>query len=331
MFPTKGPIAMLQEFVQSSKDFPLPPNYSALRWSFDTRVASKAALEHRAVVNFVLEGVPHLAAGTWQPSKKLSQRDAADRALGFFVGRWGARLLQHEEEGGDDDSAVSSHELGSQMLHHAGNAEVFLEKVCQTYLQECGGSSPKWTLHRAAYGLFFCVVELDILGVPHKLAGGHCDTEQAARWDAAKRVLWYLQCPGFEDLYQAQPLSSSQGGLEGSTLPQDDWICDDDSSTEAVEEAKRKTMAMRVQNRLQQKFARLLSPGQSVWEWSYEADPNDGEWPPLFKAIVAVPVANKKFVGEWTRGQREAQFDAINKVIQYLDANEASSQERPKR
>merc|ERR1712046_99570 len=34
----KGPIAMLQEFVQCSRSFPLPPSCSALQWKFETRM-----------------------------------------------------------------------------------------------------------------------------------------------------------------------------------------------------------------------------------------------------------------------------------------------------
>lgn len=325
-FPAKGPIALLQEFVQSSKEYPLPPNYSALQWTFDTRVASKAALEHRAVVTFFLDGVPHFVAGTWQASKKLSQRDAADRALGLFVGRWGAQLVSLEEEESSAEAAVTA-AAGSGSDWAAklkpGCEEEVLALACQSLLPECGDVLPKWTVRQDASGLYFCVVEVVILGVPHNLAGGHCRTERAARLDAAKRIFWYFQVPGFEESFQAPRLSAQCSSEEGPAVPGDHWISDG-SSAEALEEAKRKTLVMRVQNRLQQKFARSLGPGQSVWEWTYEADPHDAQWPPIFKATVTVPVLRKTFEGEWTRGQRESQLVAINKVTEFLDALDPS-------
>ena len=53
---------------------------------------------------------------------------------------------------------------------------------------------------------------------------------------------------------------------------------------------------MRTQNRLQQTFAGKLEAGTAVWEWTYETDPDDAEWPPLFRASVSIPVLDKTFV-----------------------------------
>jgi hypothetical protein len=173
-------------------------------------------------------------------------------------------------------------------------------------------------------GRCFAVVELEMLGVPHKLAGATKATAREARADTARRALWYLQCPGYEEAFEAEKLVGR--GAAGKTpaevgempSPPGDWVCDG-SSPEALEEAKRKTIVMRVQNRLQQEFARQLQPGQGVWEWTYMADPNDEQWPPLFQAKVAIPALDKEFVGDWVRGQRDAQIDAIAKVSSYLD------------
>lgn len=73
-----------------------------------------------------------------------------------------------------------------------------------------------------------------------------------------------------------------------------------------------------VRSRLQQEFARQLHSGQSVWEWSYELDEEDTEWPPLCRATVRVPVVGRSFTGRWERGQRDAQSDACRLVSKFL-------------
>ena len=45
-------------------------------------MADNTNLEFRAQVSFLLDGVPHHVAGAWQQSKKLAQRDCAERCLG---------------------------------------------------------------------------------------------------------------------------------------------------------------------------------------------------------------------------------------------------------
>jgi len=89
---------------------------------------------------------------------------------------------------------------------------------------------------------------------------------------------------------------------------------------ESVQAAERKTTLMRVQNRLQQVFARQLKPGQGVWEWSYEADPDDTAWPPTCRAKVQIPAAKQVFEGPWVRGQREAQIETCHLVMAFLNS-----------
>merc|ERR1719191_2311998 len=76
-----GPISQLQEFVQSDWLHPVPSHRPILHWNFDTRMGHAMILEFRAMVSFTLEGVLHHAAGTWRTSKKVAQRDAAERVL----------------------------------------------------------------------------------------------------------------------------------------------------------------------------------------------------------------------------------------------------------
>lgn len=67
-----------------------------LQWSYEQRMLGDAALEFRATVAFLLDCVPHHSVGTWRTSKKLAQRDAAERALHFFIGKWGEMLLRED-------------------------------------------------------------------------------------------------------------------------------------------------------------------------------------------------------------------------------------------
>jgi len=91
---SKGPISKLQEFVQSSKAHPLPSSCAVLQWSHENRMAG-SSLQFRATTAFMLDGVPHHILGGWWPSKKQAQRDAAERALSFFVGVCGQEVVNH--------------------------------------------------------------------------------------------------------------------------------------------------------------------------------------------------------------------------------------------
>lgn len=305
--PSKGPIALLQEFVQCSRDFPLPPSFSALQWHFDTRMATKAAVEHRAVVAFHLEGVPHHAAGSWQKSKKLAQRDAADRALGLFVGRWGEEVLKIEQ----------NEKLVPPLVVPQDADEVRLLAAHCISDESCGRAKPVWAIEWEK-DTCLAVVEVQILGVPHKLAGARCESESAARIDTARRALWYLQCPGFETTYEAEKIGPNMASTKIATPAR--WI---DGASD--EDAYQKTAVMCLQNRLQQEFSRQLRPGQSVCEWSYEADPEDEDWPPLFRATLRIPVVGKTFIGGWCRGQRGAQIETIEQVTAFLDSGDKLS------
>jgi hypothetical protein len=89
--------------------------------------------------------------------------------------------------------------------------------------------------------------------------------------------------------------------------------------------AEQKTLLMRVQNRLQKAYVHQLPPGASVWEWSYEfsADAKDK----LCRAWVKIHIANQEFKGDWCRGQKKAQFDACEKVQEFLDTLEGKNME----
>lgn len=312
---SKGAIATLQEFVQCSHKFQVPSNYSVLQWSFDSKMADAATLEFRAIVAFLYEGVPHHVVGTWQPKKKDAQRDAADRALGLFVGRWGTQI-----------SGVAQNPTDNHMLLPSGAAqedeEMILAEHCR-HSDACGGIPPSWSVQWEGNACR-ATVEMTLLGVTHQFAGAAQTSEEAARADAARRLLFYLQCPGFQDSYEPDP-SADAVVTRKIPPPPANWA-HDSVAEGALEVAERKTAIMRLQNRLQQTFSHNIRPGLSVWSWSYETDPDDEDWPVLSRASVTIPVIGKTFTGDWLRGQRDAQLNAIQQVSHVLDELEFSSQ-----
>jgi len=315
---TKGSISMLQEFVQCSKSFHIPSNYPILQWSFETQMADSATLKFRAIVAFLLEGVPHHVAGAWQQSKKHAQRDAAERALSLYVGQWGSQIFQADRDGADTNSG----QLDIAPCNEEEEDEARLTAFCKRS-SVCGNTAPKWSIVQEDDGQCRATVELSLLGVTHKLGGTEKPSERDARADAARRVLWYVQCPGYEEAFEPEPIRPSAASVKIAQPPEIHWCrSGEELADEAIEVAERKTAVMRVQNRLQQKFSQQLRPGQSVWEWSYETDPSIDEWPPAYKAAVQIPVLGRRFEGKWARGQREAQLDTIQQVTEHLDALE---------
>jgi len=312
----KGPISMLQEYVQSSQTFHVPSNYSVLQWSFDSQMADAATLEFRAVVAFLLEGVPHHIAGTWQAKKKDAQRDAAERALGLFVGRWGDQAFQPVRYKLPPINNARSAASGAEQL----SEEELLAQYCKQ-TTGCGSNSPFFIVHWKG-DTAQATVEMTILGVPHQFAGTARSSEAAARMDAARRVLWYLQQPGFEHEFEPDPLSAAVVNMKIPSPPVN-WA-HDSVEEGALEVAERKTAIMRVQNRLQQTFSHEIKPGCSVWSWNYDMDPTDEGWPVLCRASVNIPVVGKTFIGDWVRGQRDAQLDTIRHVMQLLDELETN-------
>jgi len=301
---SKGAISMLQEFVQWSQA--LPSNYSVLQWTFETQMADSATLEFRAIVAFLHEGVPHHIVGIWQAKKKDAQRDAAERALSLFVGRWSEQVDEAMQ------NPMENTKLSSNGVPQLSEQELVAER-CRT-LDTCCSIPPCWSLHWEADACR-ATVEMSLGGVPHQFVGAVESSEAAARVDTARRVLWYLQCPGFQDAFEPDPLS-----LVATKLPPPPAAWAHDSVAEgALKAAERKTAIMRVQNRLQQQFSHDLQPGSSVWAWTYEMDPKDADWPPLCRATASIPVIGETFVGDWVRGQRESQLDTIRQVTDFLD------------
>jgi len=305
---SKGAISQLQEFVQGAKLYPMPPNCPVLQWEYDTRMIG-TSLEFRATVAFLLDGVPHHTVGVWKPSKKLAQRDAAERSLGLFVNRWGELAAMEQV-------TVQASPQPGRPLVGKNDVRAVLEDYC-TRLMPCPAPPPQWS-HRWESGLCQAFVEVRLLDVSHTFPGKPCQEQEAAHADAARRVLWYLQCPGFEESFEPD-LEYVKAAAQTIPEPAASWSKDGDAEGEEQQLAERKTTIMRVQNRLQQAYARQLEAGTSVWYWSYERDPKDKGWPPLFRATVHVPLAARTFIGAWLRGQREAQINTCTQIAEFLD------------
>lgn len=298
---------MLQEYVQDSHAFRLPSNHTVLQWTVNSQMKDEATLEFRATVAFLLEGVPHHVAGSWQPKKRDAQRDTAERALNLFVGKWGEYISQKKQS----PAPLPCPSSGTTQLYVL--PEALLEEYCQQ--SDACSAQPSWSVSWVQ-GLCRATAKLTLLGVPHHFGGAACSSEEEARRDVAGKVLWYLQCPDFQDAYEPDPTTFAT--VAGNIPPPSHWDYDPVSES-AMEAAERKTAIMRVQNRLQQTFAHRLRPGVSVWTWSYEMDPHDESWPTLCRASVHVPVIGKTFPGDWVRGQRDAQLDTVAQVNSFLD------------
>lgn len=191
---SKGPISKLQEFVQSSKAHPLPSSCAVLQWSHENRMAG-SSLQFRATTSFLLDGVPHHVLGGWWPSKKQSQRDAAERALAFFIGMCGQELMKGKD--GNNGYKLGQNGTKPEEAPEEADLEAFVGQQLQW--------SCRWEAqpdHGYDGALCKATVEFTYLGIPHVFAGKACTNKAAARADTARRVLWYLHAPGYENIFE---------------------------------------------------------------------------------------------------------------------------------
>jgi len=305
---SRGAISQLQEYVQDAKRFPVPSNCPVLQWDYDTRMCS-TSLEFRATVAFLLDGVPHHSAGIWKPSKKLAQRDAAERALALYVDLWG-------------DLAAATGREGALGPGH-GDVEA-LRSFCRRLAVHHPAPPPEFDHRWDGEGRCHSLVQVELLGVSHTFSGQPRDSPEEADADVARRVLWYLQCPGLEDAFEPDwdfARAVAQEIPEPATTRWAKDNRDDETEVQIAEQvAERKTTVMRVQNRLQQLFAKQIETGSTVWHWSYMRDKRDKQWPPRYRAVVRVPLVSQSFSSDWIRGQKEAQIDACEKLLEFLEA-----------
>lgn len=337
---SKGPISKLQEFVQSSKAHPLPSSCAVLQWSHENRMAG-SSLQFRATTAFLLDGLPHHVLGGWWPSKKQAQRDAAERALQFFVGMCG------QEVANVNASPASRQEpLEAGVVEGASTDKDAPEEVRR--LENYVDGSLKWNCRweaadSALEAVCRATVEFTFLEVSHVFAGRSCSSKAAAMADTSKRVLWYLQCPGYENTFEinteqvkvmaqaipepapgAWPPSQDAPGSPSTVAPSSDNEADmspgslGGSPTPQQDQAElleRKTTVMRLQNKLQKIFTKQLTPGKSVWCWRYERNDEEG----TFRASVQIPLLDKTFSGGWAATHQTAQMEACTKLCDFLE------------
>jgi len=350
---SKGPIAQLQEFVQSSKSQPLPGSCAVLQWKHDNRMAG-SKLQFSATAAFLLDGVAHHIQGGWWPSKKQAQRDTADRALCFFVGMCGQQVINNAADahagfvdGEMDVSAASAAASDLEKAAEEGEHVLVLELFCDSALNwRCCWEAPQAGCGQELLGgVCRATVEISCLGVPHTFAGRQCSSKAAAMQDTAKRVLWYMSCPGYESAFEVVP---EQVKTLAQTIPppvpgcwspkQEDAFCcaspsaksacsDIDSNPDGIScaspsqqhtgpaELDRKMTVMNLQNRLQKLFAKQLTSGQSVWHWHYERSNVDS----TFQASVEIPVLGQTFTGGWVVTHQAAQMEACHELGAFLD------------
>lgn len=271
-------------------------------------MANAVTLEFCATVSFIVEGVQHHAAGSWQTSKKNAQRDAAQRALVLLTGHWVGYTACGE--------ALTAGNTLPQ-----GTAEKKLEIFCSKILAARGGAPPCIRCERNDGG-WQAYITMQLFGVAHTFSGGVCSDKATAREDAATRVLWYLKCPGYVDSFHAGEEAATAKKPE--VPPLSEWHRAGHGQNEVTNEmqkraAEQKTLLMRVQNRLQKTFTQ--QPGASVWEWSYEFSSDSAD--KLSRAWVHIPAAGKEFVGGWCQGQKNAQLNTCERVAEFLDSIKA--------
>ena len=87
-----------------------------------------SSLQFRATTSFLLDGVPHHVLGGWWPSKKQSQRDAAERALAFFIGMCGQELAKGKD--GNNGYKVRSQNGKHEEAPEEADLEAFVGNSC---------------------------------------------------------------------------------------------------------------------------------------------------------------------------------------------------------
>lgn len=325
-----GAISQLQEFVQCARRTPPMPKSPVLQWTHEQRM-TQGRLEFRASVKMSLDGVPHHVVSCWKASKVAAKRDAAERTLCLFMHLWGdvakqnhmtlVNFIDSTDSSGLGYESKDSNQPSSDMPKEA----LVLERYCKGAFPSA--VQPQWRHDWEPAG-WRATVQIELMEVPHTFPGTNQESVVEAYADVARRVLWYLQCPGYEDLFEPDPYSMMKSGADPPTAwAKNGAAATEDSLAMAYDQqtVERKTTVMRVQNKLQQLFARRLEPGMSPWHWSYERAPREGRGVANVRATAHIPLAGARISGTWIRGQREAQIDACLQVEEWLERQRSLS------
>jgi hypothetical protein len=248
----------------------------------------------------------------------MAQRDTAERALGFFVGLLGDHLF------GSSCSAVSGD--AGLAVGDSATAGIDAEKLppevanvasfCRELIGD-DGAAVNWSLHWDG-GMCQANVQFPMCGVRHQFGGPFCAAIVDAYRETARRVLWYLGRPGYEDAF-VPDLSVVGPDIRALPCAPPNWAAGTEE-IDAIEDAERKTAVMRLQNRLQLAFASSILPGQQVWEWEFESSCPGGLGDTLVKATVDIPSLGRKFSSVHVPVVRTAQIELCAVVNAYLDS-----------
>lgn len=300
-------ISLLQEFVQSSRQFRHPAKISILNWDYAERMKEENKLEFRATVGFYLDGIVHHVVGDWCTSKKTAKSDVAERALVLFVGSYGALLNQDAEEEEQHQIQEITEEANGDSPAQTVKEVRILEDFCRQ-MSAVTQTAPSWSINKIDDDKYEAQALLNLMGVPHWLQGPVMPSEEEAYAQLALRMLWYLGSPELsENEFEPDP----KGEIPE---PPNNWL--DENLEESNAQVERKTLLIRVQNRVQKKYSRDLKPGEKVFYWDFEY-----ESPPRArcKAICHIPVAGQTFASGWNEGPQDAKFDACMQVNAFLD------------
>jgi hypothetical protein len=262
----------------------------------------------------------------------VAQRDAAQRALGLFIGLWGAHLVGISTSVASA-GAANANECDTDELPHEitdistigaidiiGHDELPEVRMVSSVCRQFGGDHRTQVAWNLQWDGTLCqaFVEPPLHGVRHQFGGPSCANLVEAYKEPARRVLWYLDSPGYEGAFTPDPdvLDSGANSLPPAPVH---WMAD--ASEVAVQDAEEKTTLMRLQNRLQRALATRLGPGERVWTWSYETCP-EANIASMVKATVHIPMLGHgaSFTSDRFLRLRSAQVELCGEVTRYLDA-----------
>lgn len=305
----RSPISALQEFVQSAQTHPFPSSAVVLQWRFDSRIID-GGNSFRAVVAFLLDGIPHHVSGVWKASKVQAKRDAAERLLRLFTEFWAVQSPAEEVVWDPDLSAID-----------------ILRTFC-SHNPERFGTPPVLDSFVDAEGTR-ATINLDVYGTMHTFASAPLSSTAEAEKDVAERVLWYVQCPGFENAFEmgsedVQALSakipeptvawSHDGKLVGESA--------EDNEAPAKDAARKdleSTLAF-VREAVQQVYGDTVGSceGKTVWKWTHNFKAKKRCSVQLSRATAHVNMAGKSFTSAWFLTRDKAKLDTCWKILSFL-------------
>lgn len=311
-----GPISQLQELVQADKKHPAAPHQKVLHWEYQQKMPDGMTLEFRAVVSFQLEGVVHHALGDWCTSKKCAARDAAARVLGLLLG---------QSQGYPPRRFLGDVRLSDSSAYRPSGQFLTDEEVFEEFCATMEAGSPMWEIHYpnasdSEHQALTCSahVKIHLFGAPHTFPGALCSSEEVAKQDVMRKILWYFKVSGYENAFHLP----SQRHSSAAICPAPRGWCRDLTVPDAGNMAEIKTRVMRVQNRLQRVYKKHLQAGEPVWRWHFDyLDAPSGCRSCRAHARVNT-IEQKEFISSWHEGlkaEKTAQLEVAGLVSRFLD------------